>query len=248
MFNLFRKVSKALFGRRSARLIKARCDKVIAVEKARSASESRESLIRRLKVLAYTDPLTGFNNRHALTKKFADRSNAGDKSTLAIIAFDLDNFRDINTNHGHAGGDAVLEHFAKAVRDNTRYKSSTKDFMTRVGGEEFYIFMDIENLEDAIAKAEMLRSLFEKTPCKYGDHIIPVTASFGVAIYNPLSGETYQEAMKRADAACYESKHAGRNCVTPAISYKGNRQTGLAPTPARRIVFGKRKCASAIAA
>lgn len=165
---------------------------------------------RELAGQAYTDPLTGALNRQGLRdllmKQWKTPSLLADPSSVMFI--DLDHFKQANDQHGHAVGDEVLRSFAAMVRKEIR----STDKLVRWGGEEFLILCPCTEASRAGALAEKLRSAMELQTWPCG---LNVTASFGVTAL--CGGEELGEAIKRADAALYQAKSKGRNCVELAL-------------------------------
>jgi len=165
-----------------------------------------EKLIKEKDYLASTDSLTGAYNRYKFTQLFAVelqhelRYGGG----LALIMFDIDNFKRVNDEFGHKAGDMVLKEITQLVLGLIR----ATDVMTRWGGEEFLILVPRDGREAAVTLAEKLRGAIE-------DHPFPgvskVTASFGVGACMP--GDTLESICARADEALYRAKHEGRNRV-----------------------------------
>jgi diguanylate cyclase (GGDEF)-like protein len=167
-------------------------------------------LSSRLHTMATTDELTGLLARNAM-REVADgllARRAYSQQELAVLMLDLDHFKAINDKHGHAAGDAVLQHAAAALRAAVRADT----WVGRQGGEEFVVLLRVANLETAHAVAERLRVTLAKTPCALaGTGPIAITASFGVALV--AAGESFDAALKRADEALYRAKREGRNRV-----------------------------------
>ena len=156
---------------------------------------------------AETDTLTGILNRRVtyevLQKEFhrAERY----KETLSIILIDIDEFKKINDALGHGAGDLVLREFTKLVRHSIR----DIDSFGRIGGDEFILVLPTANAENACNVAGRIQVAL--TTHSF-DIKLPVTASFGVSMFN--KDKSLEELISRADAALYESKHMGRNCVS----------------------------------
>lgn len=165
-----------------------------------------ERLIKEKDYLASTDEMTGAYNRYKFTQLFAVelqhelRYGGG----LALIMFDIDNFKHVNDEFGHKAGDTVLKEITQLVRGLIR----TTDVMTRWGGEEFLILVPRDGREAADALAEKLRGAIEGHPFS---GVPKVTASFGVCEYAP--GDTLDSLCARVDEALYRAKHEGRNRV-----------------------------------
>src|SRR5690606_7497392 len=136
---------------------------------------------------------------------------------LSAIMAELDRFKTINDERGHATGDAVLIRFAELAKRTVRQS----DWIARFVGGEFLVVLPETSLDGAMATAEKIRAAFADAPVSTSTGEISVTASFGVAELAPstLSPEVAAAALLReADEALYASKRAGRNCVTAAGS------------------------------
>jgi two-component system chemotaxis response regulator CheY len=118
---------------------------------------------------------------------------------------DIDHFKYVNDEYGHAAGDRVLAHFGALLRTHTR----PTDIVTRFGGEEFIVLMPHTRLAQASAKAEQIRNALAAE--QIAPLVRPVTSSFGVA--ELLHDEEGSSFLKRVDAALYRAKKDGRNRV-----------------------------------
>ena len=160
----------------------------------------------KLALLASIDPLTSSGNRRALDLKLekilADQNRESSKVSLLLL--DLDHFKKINDNYGHANGDIVLVELVELIQKSSR----ALDALYRYGGEEFIILPLKVDLVEATKIAEKLRSLIAKTT--FADDI-SVTVSIGVAQYR--AAESAEAWISRADAALYLAKDSGRNRV-----------------------------------
>jgi diguanylate cyclase (GGDEF)-like protein len=160
---------------------------------------------------AVLDGLTGLLNRRALDQRFeelaAQARLTGDP--IAVIAGDLDHFKRVNDEHGHAAGDAVLVELAYRMRKELR----AFDLVYRLGGEEFLVLLPGARVEEAGALAESLRAAVAREPLRG----LPITMSFGVAGSGggPLDAE---DLLAAADAALYEAKAQGRDRVVTESS------------------------------
>ena len=128
---------------------------------------------------------------------------------LSLLLFDIDHFKRINDACGHLAGDAVLRQLAALVSANIR----REDIVARVGGEEFALVVPEIALEQARAVGEKLRALIERTPCRFEDATIPITASFGVAEIGATPPMGSKELYQLADERLYAAKRGGRNRV-----------------------------------
>ena len=165
---------------------------------------------KKAKAAALEDDLTGLRNRRAffeLGNQLLKQSRRNG-SPLAIIMLDLDHFKQINDNHGHDAGDAVLRHIGQVLESNVR----EADIAARIGGEEFAILLADAHAVEASDMAERLLSLMQKTPVWYRDVQIRPTASFGISSLHPEE-PNLENLMARADSAMYESKALGRGRV-----------------------------------
>lgn len=179
----------------------------------------RVLLSQELKLQASTDYLTGAANRRSLMQRLAlefDKVQRLPGHRCALLAVDLDLFKQVNDRHGHAAGDAVLQHVAALMRRLTRQH----DLVARSGGEEFTLLLPDTGADEAAALAERLRAGLQAQPAQHagpqGAVLLSVTVSVGVSLVLP--GDASLDAvLARADAALYEAKAGGRNrvCVAP---------------------------------
>jgi two-component system cell cycle response regulator len=162
--------------------------------------------------MAVTDQLTGLHNRRYMAGQLGalvSRAAKGGEPVAALMV-DIDHFKRINDSYGHDVGDEVLQDFALRLATNVR----AIDLACRYGGEEFVVIMPETSMEAAEMVAERLRNHVAGSPFRVakGQELLSVTISVGVAV--TLPGEDSPDALlKRADAAVYEAKAAGRNVV-----------------------------------
>ena len=166
-----------------------------------------------LTVQANTDALTGLANRAAFDKFLAEQFSVARKKSqpLALLMLDLDKFKRVNDTHGHLAGDAVLRAVAKVL---LAAGSRNGNLACRYGGEEMTLVLPTAGRAQAAAIAELLRRAIVAKPVVFNSTPIAVTASIGVAVYEPgcqFSDVTH--LIKAADLSLYAAKHAGRNCV-----------------------------------
>jgi two-component system, cell cycle response regulator len=177
--------------------------------------------------LSLTDPLTGLFNyrylRESLRRELERAARFG--RTLAVVALDLDHFKDVNDTYGHAVGDLVLVEIGRRIRAVTR----EVDVAFRRGGEEFVVLLPETDTAGGSALARRLATEVRGTPVRARDHMINVTVSIGVAVY-PEHGQTGPAVLEAADIALYAAKAAGRDACRTADP---RRPPGLA-IPARR--------------
>lgn len=164
--------------------------------------------------LAATDPLTGLlNRRQFFLSGDAEYSRAKRHSQhLVLIMLDLDHFKRVNDDFGHACGDQLLQRVAGVFRHSMRHH----DLIARMGGEEFALLLPQTDLAAAAVHAQRLRELIAQIsalePVAEATAPVSVTASLGVAELGPLD-QNLSELLHRADVACYRAKGAGRNRV-----------------------------------
>ncbi len=169
-----------------------------------------EELLGRVTHLATVDALTGVaNRRHGeyLMEQEIRRARRY-RLPLALIAFDIDRFRNVNDAYGHPVGDMAL----RTVADTARALLRSSDVLVRSGGEEFQVIAPHTSAIDALKMAEKLRAAIEQAEIPGCDH---VTVSLGVAQLGEL--ETGDSLAVRVNAALVRAKRAGRNCVELAM-------------------------------
>ncbi|MER8443072.1 GGDEF domain-containing protein [Mesorhizobium sp. M1066] len=155
---------------------------------------------------ALTDPLTGLLNRRAL---FDLHGDAPVGAFTAVVVFDLDSFKAINDEFGHAAGDEVLKVFARDLAGNLR----PADVAARMGGEEFALVLKRTLPETVEATAEAIRAAFaaRRIETETGSLICTVSAGFA---FGTKEGLSFDKVLSAADKALYAAKRGGRNRVT----------------------------------
>lgn len=169
-----------------------------------------EEANQELKRLSQTDRLTNLNNRgywqECLQKEFQRQRRSNHVSSLLI--FDIDHFKHVNDNYGHAGGDEAIVHLAKLLKKNLR----ETDIGGRYGGEEYAVILTDTKAKDGYIFAERLRKMVESTVVKYNEFEFQFTISLGIAEYNDKV-DSAQNWIEKADGALYKAKTSGRNKV-----------------------------------
>jgi len=158
--------------------------------------------------LANTDDLTKiFNRRHffELAQRELERSRRNGHS-LAIVLFDIDDFKKVNDSHGHLVGDLVLQETCQACKVVIR----PYDVFARFGGEEFIFLLPETDEARAIKVADRLRQVIAERVVSFDTGNIQMTISVGIAIFNPKK-DTLDEVISRADGALYTAKRLGKN-------------------------------------
>lgn len=180
-----------------------------ALADAMSLALANLALGAKLRSQALRDPLTGLYNRRYMedTLQRAVQLAQREKQDVSIVMIDLDHFKRLNDQHGHAKGDTVLRDAASVIVHQLR----ESDVACRYGGEELLVVMPNCSLEDAAHKAERLRIGI----AALSQPGIDVSASFGVASI-PATSSSAHDLMQAADAALYAAKEQGRNRVVTA--------------------------------
>ena len=166
------------------------------------------------KRMASIDPLTGVANRRGI-EQFAGaaiRQARLRREPLAVLALDVDRFKQINDSFGHAAGDRVLQHIAHACQEMLR---ESIDLLGRIGGEEFLVVLPGNTLEHAAEVAERLRSRVEALVLEDLPSGLRTSISIGVAQMTS-SDSAFADLERRADGALYRAKAEGRNRVVGA--------------------------------
>jgi diguanylate cyclase (GGDEF)-like protein len=166
----------------------------------------------RLKGLAMTDELTGVPNRRAVLGLLAQLLRRSTTPT-SILIMDIDHFKSINDRHGHLIGDETL----RSMTANLREAVAEPALFGRLGGEEFAVVLPDTHLGQAITIAERLRERVMRIDLSRWLGERRLTISIGVATSVPTR-DTISVMLRRADAALYAAKDAGRNCVRTQAS------------------------------
>jgi diguanylate cyclase (GGDEF)-like protein/PAS domain S-box-containing protein len=171
----------------------------------------RKAAQQRLQMLAHFDLLTGLPNRGL----FSDRLRHGlakarrDKTGLALMMIDLDEFKPVNDLYGHQIGDLLLKEVATRMLACVRRETDT---VARLGGDEFVVILsEVEQARDATTVAETIRDALHQT-FDIGGRLINISSCIGVAIF-PEHGPDEALLIKSADVAMYRAKENGRNRV-----------------------------------
>ncbi|MGI6656685.1 MAG: diguanylate cyclase [Desulfobulbus sp.] len=173
----------------------------------RSLEDSNRELFDR----AVNDALTGLRNKRYFQESFGEMfaQTVRSKGDLGCLFFDLDHFKQVNDNCGHAFGDYVLQTVGRLVKKNLRMG----DLTARFGGEEFVVALPNTSLENSLVVAEKLRALVEGHDFTHQGTSWKVTISIGVASLRSGNPETAEAFVEMADQALYRAKRKGRNRV-----------------------------------
>jgi diguanylate cyclase (GGDEF)-like protein len=159
--------------------------------------------------LALLDDLTGVANRRQLMRRLVEECAIAERTNepFALLVIDLDGFKEVNDSHGHAAGDACLQHFTLMAQTRLR----PGDLLARTGGDEFCIVLPVTTLrEGAMIARHVLEACREDAAgCAGAD--IPVAASIGVAQWTRAIGPNWERLIAAADQALYSAKKDGKN-------------------------------------
>ncbi|PUA29818.1 MAG: GGDEF domain-containing protein [Cellvibrio sp. 79] len=162
--------------------------------------------------LALLDPLTMLGNRAALDSALNRELQLAERHDheLSLLMIDADYFKKINDEYGHHRGDLVLCEIARSIQAVCR----GSDIIFRYGGEEFVVLLGKTNAEGAKIIAERIRQQIEQTHVSYNGKSIGTTVSIGIATRHANKAKEHiNDLFDRADAALYQAKAKGRNCV-----------------------------------
>ena len=161
--------------------------------------------------LALVDPLTRVWNRRGIMQLLERRWSEADRNgdVVVVVMADIDHFKKINDERGHATGDAVLQSVSRRLTAAMR----EEDVVGRIGGEEFLLILTGCHPSELKRAVERIRSLVAKSTLSVPGGDVNVTLSFGAAAVRPSDAVTIDQLIKFADEALYAAKGAGRNCV-----------------------------------
>jgi diguanylate cyclase (GGDEF)-like protein/PAS domain S-box-containing protein len=164
---------------------------------------------QRIRFLAEHDALTGLPNRAHLASRLEDMLDKlpAQGGQLALLFIDLDHFKPVNDQYGHAVGDKLLQAAARRITATLR----GSDFVSRIGGDEFIVVLPAASSEQTarIAATKLRDALMQ--PFTIDGHPLQIGSSIGIALA-PHHAQTPEELLQKADAAMYLAKERGRNC------------------------------------
>jgi diguanylate cyclase (GGDEF)-like protein len=169
-----------------------------------------EAALREARDVASHDPLTGAFNRRGMTEAFAREAARAQRSgqPLAVALIDLDDFKRVNDQHGHAVGDAALVHLTRVIGETLR----PTDLCGRLGGEEFVLVMPGSDHAAAKRALARLQVAIAAQPVAHTQ----VTLAFSAGLVLGQHSESLEQMLVRADDAVYRAKAAGKRCVVCA--------------------------------
>jgi diguanylate cyclase (GGDEF)-like protein len=159
--------------------------------------------------LALMDDLTGVGNRRQLLQRLTDECARSDRNgqPFALLVVDLDNFKTINDTHGHAAGDACLQHFTLMAQTRLR----PGDLLARTGGDEFCIMLPASTLREGAMIARRIVDVCREDAAGCAGTEVPLSVSIGVAQWTGDIGILPDRLIAAADHALYVAKKEGRN-------------------------------------
>lgn len=197
-------------------------------------TDSRElsDELTRVRLLSLTDELTGLPNRRAFMRRLEDEVARVQRYgfPLSFVLIDLDHFKSVNDDHGHAAGDEVLRVYSKNILSIFRHH----DMVARYGGEEFAVLLPNTDSDGTVRALNKVRRRANETRWQSNGTVADVpTFSAGVSLYKP--GESASAFIERADKALYRAKRLGRNRVELDMTYQ---KEPAEETPRRRSSDG----------
>src|ERR1700729_4324150 len=159
--------------------------------------------------LALMDDLTGVGNRRQLLQRLSEECARSERSNqpFALLVIDLDNFKMINDTHGHAAGDACLQHFTLMAQTRLR----PGDLLARTGGDEFCVVLPSSTLREGAMIARRVIDICRADAAGCGGADIPIAVSIGVAQWTRAMGAFPDRLIAAADHALYAAKNEGKN-------------------------------------
>jgi diguanylate cyclase (GGDEF)-like protein len=193
-------------------------------------SDSRElsDELTRVRLLSLTDELTGLPNRRAFMRRLEDEVARVQRYgfPLSFVLIDLDHFKTVNDDYGHAAGDEVLRVYSKNILSIFRHH----DMVARYGGEEFAVLLPNTDSDGTVRALNKVRRRANETRWQTNGKMADVpTFSAGVSLYKP--GESASAFIERADKALYRAKRLGRNRIELDMTYQTESSEGA---PRRR--------------
>jgi diguanylate cyclase (GGDEF)-like protein len=170
-----------------------------------------DSMADKLEEMAARDSLTRLFNRREFLRYLTAELKRSERyhHSMALLMLDIDHFKSVNDQHGHQVGDEALKAMAARISRNVR----SVDHVSRYGGEEIILILPETERQEALSMADQLRARIEKDAFQLPSGLeITLTASIGVAVF-PTDARTESQLVAAADAAVYEAKNEGRNCV-----------------------------------
>lgn len=180
--------------------------------------EKLQEELQQLSEVVRIDQLTGVLNRRGMDEAFSTEiaryRRCGELLSIALL--DIDNFKMLNDQHGHAAGDSALKHLAGVIKRAVR----PTDIVTRMGGEEFVVILPNTNLDEAVVTMSRLQRALTKEYFLGNNQKLLITFSAGVALFK--TEDDVNSILARADQAMYLAKKTGKNRVMTEIDLQAN--------------------------
>lgn len=209
---------------------------LVGIHGLRSLFRTLDEQAQQLRELSERDALTGLRNRRSMvrdTLRELQRS-ARTGGRISALMLDLDHFKRLNDTHGHAAGDTALARLAGVLRTQLR----EIDLLSRWGGEEFFVVLPDTEAAGAARVAERLRRALDEASVAFGEHVMHVTSSIGVATLE-CAHDSHEQSLAQlitdADRALYEAKHRGRNRIATCVEEAGAAALTTALETAERL-------------
>ena len=186
-------------------------NQIISIASLAAIAINKSALVER----SSTDLMTHLKQRYYFFNMLADALSAANeqKSSIAVVMFDIDHFKSVNDTYGHACGDYVLQEVSKIIRESIR----GEDVAGRYGGEEFTVLLRDTDIKGGLLVAERVRMKIERREFNYDNNKLKITISAGVTAYDGMVNESVpmpKQFVDFADKAMYNSKKTGRNKVS----------------------------------
>jgi diguanylate cyclase (GGDEF)-like protein len=177
------------------------------VDRLRGELQGAKKRLEELETMADQDALLPILNRRAFVREMSRIISFAERYQLpaSLLYFDLDHFKEINDQHGHAAGDAVLAHVSQLLTENVR----ESDVIGRLGGDEFGIILAKADEGQAKGKSESLAEIITSRPTIWENKQLSVHCTHGAYTFRP--GESANQAIAKADEAMYASKRGKKS-------------------------------------
>jgi diguanylate cyclase (GGDEF)-like protein len=183
--------------------------RVIVFTGVAASSVAAAKWARHLRLMVGTDHLTGLSQRRPFMERIDEElARSGERGTLSVALFDVDEFKRYNDRFGHLSGDQALQLLAQRLRKLVR----TTDLVARFGGEEFVVAFPRMEVGRATRRVNELRAELAQVRLPTGEGVQHLTVSAGVGSW-PEDGATFDEVLARVDDRLYEAKRSGRDRV-----------------------------------
>lgn len=189
-----------------------------AANDAQARLQKLQEELQQLSEVVRIDQLTGVLNRRGMDEAFATEIARFQRNgeSLSVALLDIDNFKMLNDQHGHAAGDSALKHLAGVIKRAVR----PTDIVTRMGGEEFVVILPNTNLDEAVVTMTRLQRSLTKEYFLGNNQKLLITFSAGVALFQ--TEDDVNSILLRADQAMYLAKKSGKNRVMTEIDLQAN--------------------------